>query len=82
MESELVNGCADCGNRPFRVGVIECFQNPIEETGIPYQNLINRHLRKCAKTHKDPPPLLGLLSEPQIGRASAEFGCFKQPLLC
>ena len=32
--------------------VIEYFKNLAEETGIPYQNLINLYLRECAHSHK------------------------------
>ena len=32
--------------------VIEYFKNLAEETGIPYQNLINLYLRDCAQSHK------------------------------
>ena len=31
---------------------IEYFKNMSEETGIPYQNLINLYLRDCANKHK------------------------------
>jgi uncharacterized protein (DUF4415 family) len=34
------------------VDVIEYFKNLAEETGIPYQNLINLYLRECAHLHK------------------------------
>ena len=36
------------------VDVIEYFKNLAEETGIPYQNLINLYLRECALSHKKP----------------------------
>ncbi|HUV63769.1 MAG TPA: BrnA antitoxin family protein [Sedimentisphaerales bacterium] len=32
--------------------VIEYFKGLAEETGIPYQNLINLYLRECAHSHK------------------------------
>ncbi len=32
--------------------VIEYFKALAEETGIPYQNLINLYLRDCAQSHK------------------------------
>ena len=32
--------------------VIEYFKIMAEETGIPYQNLINLYLRECAHSHK------------------------------
>ena len=32
--------------------VIEYFKTLAEETGIPYQNLINLYLRECAHSHK------------------------------
>jgi len=34
--------------------VIEYFKALAEETGIPCQNLINLHLRECARTSKKP----------------------------
>ena len=34
------------------VDVIEYFKQLAEETGIPYQNLINLYLRECAHSHK------------------------------
>jgi hypothetical protein len=40
--------------------------------GIPYQNLINLFLRECAHASKNP-PLLGLMTEPEISKASPEF---------
>ncbi len=36
------------------VDVIEYFKALAEETGIPYQNLINLYLRECAQTGKRP----------------------------
>ncbi|MCB0325107.1 MAG: BrnA antitoxin family protein [Bdellovibrionales bacterium] len=33
---------------------IDYFKNLAEETGIPYQNLINLYLRECALTGKRP----------------------------
>ena len=32
--------------------VVEYFKGLAEETGIPYQNLINLYLRECAHLHK------------------------------
>ena len=34
------------------VNVIEYFKQMAEETGIPYQNLINLYLRECAHSGK------------------------------
>ena len=34
------------------VDVIEYFKGLAEDTGIPYQNLINLYLRDCARSHK------------------------------
>ena len=34
------------------VDVIEYFKQMAEETGIPYQNLINLYLRQCAHSGK------------------------------
>lgn len=34
------------------VDVIEYFKSPAQETGIPYQNLINLYLRDCAHSQK------------------------------
>ena len=34
------------------INVIEYFKQMAEETGIPYQNLINLYLRECALSHK------------------------------
>ncbi len=34
------------------VDVIDYFKKLAEETGIPYQNLINLFLQDCAKSHK------------------------------
>jgi len=34
------------------VDVIEYFKGLAEETGIPYQNLINLYLRECAHSRK------------------------------
>ena len=36
------------------VDVIEYFKALAEETGIPYQNLINLYLRECAHAGKKP----------------------------
>jgi uncharacterized protein (DUF4415 family) len=34
------------------VDIIEYFQKQAEETGVPYQNLINLYLRDCVQTHR------------------------------
>ncbi|MHC5061756.1 MAG: CopG family antitoxin [Planctomycetota bacterium] len=34
------------------VDVIEYFKEMAEETGIPYQNLLNLYLRQCVQSHK------------------------------
>lgn len=34
------------------VDVIEYFKKLSEETGVPYQNLINLYLQDCARSHK------------------------------
>ena len=34
--------------------VIAYFKKLAEETGIPYQNLINLYLRECAHSHRKP----------------------------
>lgn len=36
------------------VDVVEYFKELAEETGIPYQNLINMYLRDCVLTKKRP----------------------------
>ena len=36
------------------VDVIEYFKDLSQETGIPYQNLINLYLRECANSKKRP----------------------------
>lgn len=36
------------------VDVIEYFKNLADETGIPYQNLINLYLQECAHSQKRP----------------------------
>jgi uncharacterized protein (DUF4415 family) len=36
------------------VDVIDYFKDLAEETGIPYQNLINSYLRDCVVNHKKP----------------------------
>ncbi len=41
------------GGKP-RMEVIEHCKALAEETGIPYQNLINLYLRECAQTRKKP----------------------------
>lgn len=33
------------------VDIIQYFKNLAEETGIPYQNLINLYMRECARSH-------------------------------
>ena len=34
------------------VNVIQYFKQMAEETGIPYQNLVNLYLRQCVHSHK------------------------------
>jgi uncharacterized protein (DUF4415 family) len=34
------------------VDVIDYFKQMAQETGIPYQNLVNLYLRQCAVSHK------------------------------
>jgi uncharacterized protein (DUF4415 family) len=34
------------------VDVIQYFKQMAEETGIPYQNLVNLYLRQCVHSHK------------------------------
>ena len=34
------------------VDVIDYFKNMAEETGVPYQNLINLYLRDCVQTNR------------------------------
>jgi uncharacterized protein (DUF4415 family) len=34
------------------VDVIDYFKQMAQETGIPYQNLVNLYLRQCAHSHK------------------------------
>ena len=34
------------------VDVIEYFKKLADETGVPYQNLINLYLQDCARSHK------------------------------
>jgi uncharacterized protein (DUF4415 family) len=36
------------------VDIIEYFKKLANETGIPYQNLINLYLRECVKSHRKP----------------------------
>lgn len=36
------------------VDIIDYFKSLAEETGIPYQNLINSYLRDCVVQHKKP----------------------------
>jgi len=38
----------------IRIGgdIIEYFKNQAEETGIPYQNLINLYLRDCVRSNR------------------------------
>ena len=36
------------------VDIIEYFKKLADETGIPYQNLINLYLRDCVQSHKKP----------------------------
>jgi uncharacterized protein (DUF4415 family) len=34
------------------VDVIDYFKQMAEETGVPYQNLVNLYLRQCVHSHK------------------------------
>ncbi len=36
------------------VDIIEYFKQLAQETGIPYQNLINLYLRDCVQSHRKP----------------------------
>jgi len=36
------------------VDIIEYFKKLADETGIPYQNLINLYLRDCVQSHRKP----------------------------
>jgi hypothetical protein len=54
------------------VDVIEYFKALAEETGIPYQNLINLYLRECPD-RQEAHPLLNLLTHPEISKACPEF---------
>ncbi len=36
------------------VDIIEYFKRLADETGIPYQNLINLYLRDCVQSHRKP----------------------------
>ncbi len=36
------------------VAIIEYFKKLADETGIPYQNLINLYLRECVQSHRKP----------------------------
>lgn len=36
------------------VDIIEYFKKLANETGIPYQNLINLYLRECVQSHRKP----------------------------
>lgn len=36
------------------VDIIEYFKKLADETGIPYQNLINLYLRDCVQAHRKP----------------------------
>ena len=36
------------------VDVLDYFKDLAEETGVPYQNLINSYLRDCVVSHKKP----------------------------
>lgn len=36
------------------VDVLDYFKSLAEETGVPYQNLINSYLRDCVVQHKKP----------------------------
>ncbi len=36
------------------VDIIDYFKKLAEETGVPYQNLINLYLRDCVQSHRKP----------------------------
>ncbi len=36
------------------IDIIDYFKKLADETGIPYQNLINMYLRECVQTHRKP----------------------------
>lgn len=36
----------------WEVDVIDYFKKMADETGIPYQNLINSYLRDCVQSHR------------------------------
>ena len=38
----------------LRIDVIDYFKRLSEETGVPYQNLINLYLQDCAHSQKKP----------------------------
>ena len=39
---------------PLGIDVIDYFKRLSEETGVPYQNLINLYLQDCAHSQKKP----------------------------
>ncbi|MEN8262489.1 MAG: CopG family antitoxin [Nitrospirota bacterium] len=38
----------------MEVDIIDYFKQLAQETGIPYQNLINLYLRDCVQSHRKP----------------------------
>ncbi len=52
----------------MRIGVdiVEYFKNLAEETGVPYQNLINLYLRDCVQSNRK----LSLNWTPQVAEQS------------
>ncbi len=38
----------------MEVDIIDYFKKLANETGIPYQNLINLYLRECVQSHRKP----------------------------
>lgn len=42
------------GTIRMEVDIIEYFKKLADETGIPYQNLINLYLRECVQSHRKP----------------------------
>ncbi len=51
LKKQLVNFKKQITMR-MGVDIIEYFKNLAEETGIPYQNLINLYLRDCIKSNR------------------------------
>ena len=63
------------------VDVIEYFKALAEETGIPYQNLINLYLREMRPNPQETRPLLGLLTPaPSMDPCSTDGDAKKCPL--